>query len=75
VTAPPTASTEAAPTTDTPGANAKPGTMAAPTPLSGQGKRKEPAPSPAGRPTPARSAPTLGPTRERGTNDPLGDQK
>jgi serine/threonine-protein kinase len=70
--APPTASTEAAPT-DTAGANAPKPTTATATPPPAAGKRKEPIP--AARPGPVRSAPTPSPAHERGTNDPLGDQK
>ena len=63
------------PSMDTPVAETsavpKPSVMAVAAPPPAPGKRKEPA-----RATPARSAPTPGPVRsERGTNDPLGDQK
>jgi serine/threonine-protein kinase len=68
---PPTASTEAVPT-DLAVATAKPASAAA-TPPPAVGKRKEAVP--AGRPVPIRSAPTPSPAHERGTNDPLGDQK
>jgi serine/threonine-protein kinase len=70
--APPTGSTEAVPTEQAGAAGAaKPGVIAVATPA--PGKRKEPIP--AARPQPVRSAPTPGATHERGTSDPLGDQK
>jgi serine/threonine protein kinase len=73
----PPASTEAVPT-ETAGAaalTAKPGAMAVTTPPTAAGKRKDPAPAPAARSLPVRSAPTPTTPHERGTNDPLGDQK
>lgn len=69
----PPASTEAAPTEAA--GTTKPGTMAIAAPPLAPGKRKEPSPAPAARPVPVRSAPTPGTAHERGTNDPLGDQK
>jgi serine/threonine-protein kinase len=70
----PTASTEAVPTTEAAGSSAKPGAPVGAQPLN-QGKRRETQAGAAARPTPGRPTPTPGTPHERGTNDPLGDQK